>query len=75
MAAGQVVVLAEAQGPVAQDVAVPQVGVVEPRDVEQVAERVVYKPVEQDAGMLPVRDVVPVLRHWATWQDATVGRS
>ena len=68
-------VLAEAQGPVAQDVAVPQVGVVEPRDVEQVAERAVYKPVEQDAVVLQVRAEVPVLQHWATWQDATVGRS
>ena len=66
---------AEAQGPVAQDVAVPQVGVVEPWDVEQVAVRAVYKPVEQDAVVLPVRAEVPVLRHWATWQDATVGRS
>lgn len=70
MAAGQVVALAEAQVPVGQDVAVPQVGV-----VEQVAERGVYKPVEQDAVVLPVRAEVPVLRHWATWQDATVGRS
>ena len=63
------------QGPVAQDVVAPQVGVVEPRDVERVAERVVYKPVEQDAVVLPVRAEVQVLRHWATWQDAAVGRS